>query len=393
MAHPTQQVNPEIFDSALWQWIEQNRENNLEELRLKYGLKEPFFSAIAQLHARKKYAAKFKGLPSSWIFPTGQALEQSSSVATAKFKGELLSTPNFVDLCAGMGIDTWAMENRSATKRGLAFELNKSVARLLEANLEKTHVIQDQARLDLIDEWIKTEGISKEDLTIYLDPDRRAQGKRSFGIADCTPNLIALQEELLARSSKVISKHSPMLDLESINELSGVQQMFIIQSKGECKEVIVLQQANHKGEWPMVLVDVDTQTRLIFGERSTQERLPRSAAFKQYLVQPSAGLGKSLRHEELAREMNWTPTIYGNLYTCDKPSEPSPFYRVYRIKEESQPYKFKQKIEKAAIECIGFPESVAVVRKKLKAKEGNTSKVFALKADRKKCMILTERIC
>lgn len=364
----------------------------MEQLRLKYGLKEPYFSAIAQLHARKKYAAKFEDLPSSWIFPTGLALEQSSSVATATFKGELLSTPYFVDLCAGMGIDTWALENKSSTKQGLAFELNEGVARLLETNLEKTRVVQNEARLDLIDEWVKTQKISKEDLTIYLDPDRRAQGKRSFGIADCTPNLIVLQEELLERSSRVISKHSPMLDLESIKELSNVQHVFIIQSNGECKEVVVVQQANHTEELTMALVDVDTQTRILFGENSTKDRLPLSAAFKEYLIQPSAGLGKSLRHEELAKEMDWTPTIYGNLYTSDKRSEPSPFYRVYKVVEESQPYKFKSKIEQAAIECIGFPESVVQVRKKLKAKEGNASKVFALKADRKKSMILTERI-
>lgn len=392
MAHPIQQVDPDVFDPELWRWIEQQSHGNLVELRLKYGLQEPYFSAIAQLHAQKKYGDKFSGLPKNWVYPTGQALEQSSSVATATFKSQLLQTPFFVDLCAGMGVDTWALENKSTTKKGLAFELDPGVAKLLETNLLKTTVIQGEASLPQIDRWTKSLDLPKELLTIYLDPDRRVHGKRSFGIADCIPNLMELQQELLARCSRVISKHSPMLDLQSIHDLSNVSVVYIVQSKAECKEVIVVQDDNFTGIWSMILVDVDSQSELVLSGKITGQRLQSSSDFKKYLIQPSAGLGKSLRHEELAKELDWTRTIYGNLYTSEEPSEPSPFYRVYQIKEICQPYKFAEKIEHAAIECIGFPQSVAEVRKKLKAKESSSIKVFALKADRKKCMILTERI-
>ena len=123
MAHPTQQVNPEVLDQEARTWIaaQHSSVQSVDALRLKHGLQEPYFSSIAQIAAKVKYAKKFDGLPSHWIFPVGHALEQSSSVITARYKAKLMDSPHFIDACAGMGVDTGAFEQRDEAMSGLCF--------------------------------------------------------------------------------------------------------------------------------------------------------------------------------------------------------------------------------------------------------------------------------
>ena len=114
MGHPKQQVDPEDFklkEADLW--LSANAHSSVADLRLKYGLSRPYFSWITRLEAQHKYAKKFpKLLQTEWVFPAGQATEQSSSERTAEYKASLVSSPYTVDLCAGMGIDSWALTNR-----------------------------------------------------------------------------------------------------------------------------------------------------------------------------------------------------------------------------------------------------------------------------------------
>lgn len=392
MAHPQRQVNPKVIDAAAKEWIavQQHTTSAVDALRLKYGLKEPYYSCIAQIAAKIKYQKKFDGLPSEWVFPTGQALEQSSSVATAKYKSSLLDTAYFVDLCAGMGIDTWAFEALSTTKSGLCFEVNAAVARLLEHNLSKTKVQQSEAELSQIDDWMRLNSIESNALTIYLDPDRRAGGKRTFGISEGTPNLLELQSELLQRSRCVIAKHSPMLDLESSRDLQHLSEVVIVQLRGECKEILTIQERSYQGQTTIKVIELDTNEVLEFQENFAD--VPVSADWNQFLIQPAAALSKSGAHHRLAAAQNWKATAFGNLYTSAVAPKASSHYRVYKVIEECAPYKFKTTLTKAAIECIGFPETVDAVRKKLKVKEGSTQKVFALRSGRKKSMILCQRV-
>ena len=48
---------------------------------------------------------------------------------------------------------------------------------------------------------------------IYIDPARRdTKGARTYAISDCTPDVLALEDELLDKSEWVLLKLSPMLD-------------------------------------------------------------------------------------------------------------------------------------------------------------------------------------
>ena len=384
--HPKQQVNPHCLGEEQWQWIQKHQNDNTTKLRLKFGLNDPYFSAIAQIEARQKRRKKFETLYERWVFPNGLALEQSSSTAAAQYKNSHVHTPYTIDLCAGLGIDTWAMSSRQDSAAHLCFEQNEDLAILLRHNLPNITVLSKPADLEDIDHWVSERGITKRELTIYLDPDRRVRDNRTYSMSEGTPNLLEIQHELLNRACHVMAKHSPMVDLNSTTELIGLTSIVVVQFQGECKEVLTLQSSLSQSKSSVQVIDIDSG-RSYSGELGIKE-IATTEHFLNYIVQPSAGLSKSTLHIELAKELGLEKTIYGHLYTCENEPIYSPFYKIFRIEEISKPYQLKHKPSYAAIECIGFPESAIQVRKKLKLKEGRENKVFALQIGKTKLMVL-----
>lgn len=84
---------------------------------------------------------------------------------------------------------------------------------------------------------------------IYLDPARRdAHGGRTYAIADCTPDVLALKDRLLAVSTHVMVKLSPMLDWrKTVADFNGsVGEVHIVSTGNECKELLlVLDRGSH----------------------------------------------------------------------------------------------------------------------------------------------------
>ena len=81
---------------------------------------------------------------------------------------------------------------------------------------------------------------------IYLDPARRDDhGGRTYGIADCTPNVLELRDTLLATADYVLLKLSPMLDWrKAVSDLGEdyVSEVHIVSVRNECKELLIILQ-------------------------------------------------------------------------------------------------------------------------------------------------------
>lgn len=364
-----------LYSQDFWLWVDAHLDKNTNELRLKFGNKEPYSSAIAQIEARKKYRSKFIGLPKHWIYPTGIPLEQSSSAATAALKSNLFTTTFSADLCAGMGIDSHAILKRNGAKGHLCFEQNKALAELLEINLPQAQVIAEPFHLQALDQWIKDHGIESTDLTVYLDPDRRANHSRTYNISDGTPDLAGLQGDLIQRCKRVVAKHSPMLDIDSLmNQLDHITEIHIVQHQGECKELLSIQEKVHIG--PALIQLTDTSNQII---RFQEDMLPEpmvTSELDNYLIQPSAGLNKSQLHQYLGLQLGWKKWLNTPLYTAKKPPVQSPFYKVFEISKTYQSIKKANISGPAAIECFGTKITVEQVRKQFKIKEGRNRKWF-----------------
>lgn len=397
MAQPQQQVHPEDFsDSAAWAWIADHEGTSLADLRLKHGLERPYYSWISQLEAKRKYARKFGPLfEKQWLFPTGVPLEQSSSYATAWFKATLVTTPYSIDLCAGLGVDSYAFSQRPELQHHWANELNPDLAQLLGHNLPTTKVSSAPAEelFDAIEAWKQAHGIAPSALTLYVDPDRRASGNKAHSLEHTVPHLPSLQGQWLECAQTLVSKHSPMASLEELKQLQDCAAIYVVEFQGECKELLCVQRKNWDANASIhtVVIVEESQVRLF-----TSSPMALAAAHTDqiltYLVQPGPALSKSGGHEELLGGMGAKKLVTGNMYTSEHMPAPNELYERYEVIEIAKPYKIQTPVHRAAIERIGFPEHPDLIRKKLKVKEGREMKIFAMKLGTQKQMILARRL-
>jgi len=387
LTHEDAQSNPKALGPEQWLWVEQHLGQDTQKLRLKYGTEEPYNTAIAQIEARSKYSGKFGSLCNTkWIFPKGLALEQSSSEATAKWKSTLFTTAYSADLCAGMGVDSALISNRTASKGHLCFEKNESLAHLLQHNLPEANIQQGEFSHEDLKKWIESHALAAKDLTIYLDPDRRAGSQREFKLEHCTPNLVEEQHELLEVAHTIVAKHSPMVDLDHLaTTLKALSEIWVVQYRGECKEIVSIQRNLGR---TLKINAIDISSGETYSGESRNSTNLSYGPLDRFIIQPSPGLNKSSLHEKMAHEQEWTKLPFGHLYTAQNAPSPNPFYKVYEVLETFDSLKKISINEGAAVECIGSKITVAELRKRLKIKEGRDRKLFYLQNGRTKVIVI-----
>ena len=191
------------------------------------------------------------------LFPPHLSMEQCSSESAAKYKGEVVrrwltrlpsqqppsgdmaSPTTLVDLTGGLGVDH--SEMAPLFQRSFFVERQPALCELARHNfplfgLRHTEVVDGDAE-DCLDMMPKAD-------VVFLDPARRDNhGGRTWGIADCTPNILPMLRRLLDRSGMVMVKLSPMLDWhQAVRELEAaggsVAEVHIVDMDGECKELL-----------------------------------------------------------------------------------------------------------------------------------------------------------
>ena len=77
---------------------------------------------------------------------------------------------------------------------------------------------------------------------VFIDPARRDDhGGRTYGIADCTPNVLEVMDELMLKTNMLLLKLSPMLDWrKAVRDLGGASEVHIVSVDNECKELLIM---------------------------------------------------------------------------------------------------------------------------------------------------------
>ncbi|MEJ0054643.1 MAG: hypothetical protein WDN75_02765 [Bacteroidota bacterium] len=92
---------------------------------------------------------------------------------------------------------------------------------------------------------------------IYIDPSRRKESHKVYKLADCKPNVVELQTELLQKAEYVLIKTSPLLDIQQgCREVQNVSQVIVVAVENECKELLFLLQqtfpaSQPSGQWSL----------------------------------------------------------------------------------------------------------------------------------------------
>jgi hypothetical protein len=234
---------------------------------------------------------------------------------------------------------------------------------------------------------------------LFLDPARRnEQGGKTVLISDCTPDVLALEEELLEKADTVVIKLSPMLDwhraVDELNRLGNVvREVHIVSVRNECKELLLVLQrtkdetddktATEKALQVFCVNDNNIVSYSLDEALSVSQRL-LSAAPKagQYLYEPNASLMKAgcfalltVRYPLSALSLN------SHLFVSDEAIDDFPG-RKFEITAVSSFNKKELRrslsgIDKANLAVRNFPMSVADLRKRLKIKEGGDVYLFA----------------
>lgn len=314
------------------------------------------------------------------LFPAHLSIEQCSSEAAARYKAGLLEGQTFADLTGGLGIDTYYISQH--------FQQADYVERQSE--------LCDLARHNfaVLDADVKVWNETAEDYLkrceskdcIFIDPARRDEhGRKTVSIADCTPDVAALQDSLLQKAKCVMIKLSPMLDIsKALEELRHVKEVHAVAVASECKELDVVLERDYQGEVHFVCVNLMTnQPVLRFTQEEERQCQGKIAdGVSHYLYEPHPALMKAGCFKLLTERYHvFKLHKNSNLYTSERLVSGFPG-RIFEV-EGYAPYNKKVKqtllsdVEKASIAVRNFPLSVAELRKILKIGDGDETYLFA----------------
>ena len=370
------------INQATLDFIQQHRTDDVRRLALQ-GVKHPEVDitfALEQIAGWQKARTK---LP-SWaardgiIYPSHLSMEQCSSEATAIYKARIAGKGRrFVDLTAGFGVD--AAFIAKGFQQAVTIEQQEKLCAITSENYKVLGLDQVEVHCGNGVEYLHT--MEYADL-IFIDPARRDEhGGRTYGIADCTPNVLELREELLAKADRVMIKLSPMLDCrKAVEDLKAVCEVHIISVDNECKELLLILSNEAK---PLQVFCVNDGQIFTFIPASTPSfSLPALPSSFQYLYVPNASIMKAGCFGELTERFHIAPLDKNShLFVSDREVPDFPG-RCFVIEKMTSMNKRELKealtdIRQANIAVRNFPLSVAVLRKRLKLQDGGDTYIFA----------------
>lgn len=392
----------------------------------------------------KKKVPEWSGIP-GLEFPTRLSTEQCSSSVTARYKAELASAvfqlrtdrpargivtggafpqrsedggfqrrpdnasagkPVICDLTGGLGVDCWAFSSIACHVHHN--EMDQALSSAVRHNFKALGITNASfSNIEVspgsVYEVIAACG-NQADI-IFLDPARRSgTGKKVFLLEDCSPDILALKDELLEAAPDIMVKLSPMADISMICKRLGteVREVHVVGADGECKELLVWMQRNWSNGCTIVCEDL----------RFTQEEESSAApAFVQdaqamleagYLFEPSPAVLKAGCFNLICSRLGLSKLgRFTHLYSTAAPCEGLKTYgKVFSIKEilpfDGRNIKAAGKAyPRCEVTSRNLPISSEELKKKMAVTSGGDIHIFACSASflsgEKRVMLVTSR--
>lgn len=333
--------------------------------------------AVGQLTARQKGLKKIPEWANnlSLFFPVNLSVEQASSEETARFKTELVKGTSMIDLTGGFGIDTFYL---GANFKSVNYcERDEDLVDIFRYNMDvlgMSHVKTFHGDgLEILGRFPEPFDL------IYVDPARRGEhNQKLFKLADCEPDVVANWDLMKSKGKNILVKVSPMLDLkQAINELTEVQQIWVLSVKNEVKELLLLwQEEQGLSEAQIHCVDLGTAGRQDFDFTLAKEQEASStfSEVKSYIIEPMASIMKAGAFKLFGQQFG-LDKLHPNshLYTSDNYSEDIPGRVFEVIREFKQPKKeLKSTFPSGKVNVISrnFALSAEEIKRKFKLKDG-----------------------
>ncbi len=379
-----------LINEKTWDFIRQHADDDVRKLALQ-GVKNAEVDlqmALQQIAGRQTARRK---LP-SWaevdgiVYPPHLNMEQCSSEQTARYKAQIVNGQSvngqLVDLTGGFGVDFYWISQGFQHRSYI--EQNEQLCAISSQNFGQLGLDCSICCCDAVS-YLTT--MPHVDL-IYMDPARRNEhGGRTYGIEDCTPNVLELQPLLMEKADRVLLKLSPMLDWrKAVEDLKYVNEVHIVSVDNECKELLLLLDKVHT-DLRVVCVNFNKDGEQLFeaSERnglSLGEKRRFAIGETAFLYEPNASIMKAGCFEEVeqrfpVQQISQNSHLFlSSVEIEDFPGRKFQILSVSSMNKQELRIALKD-IERANISVRNFPLSVDQLRKKLKLKDGGYVYIFA----------------
>jgi 16S rRNA G966 N2-methylase RsmD len=384
------------METKLEEFIREHRNDDVRQLALQ-AARYPNIDMQQALQQIAGWQTACTKLP-EWaatdgiVYPPRLSMEQCSSEATAKYKAKVLdpSPSTVIDLTGGFGVDFSYMAR--GFQKAVYVERQPHLCEAARHNfqllgLENTEVVCGDGV-----EYLKnlpSPFHPPSPRTIFLDPARRDEnGKKTYAISDCTPDVVALKDLLLEKAGRVMIKLSPMLDWhKAVDDLGEVVEVHIVSVDNECKELLLVLAKNPAAPLRVVCANIkhDTETELFEffpSNDSLSNSLFPALRERDFLYEPNASIMKAGCFAEVAHRFGVQPTGSNSHLFLSPQFIPDFPGRKFQIEQVTSMNKKELKhviggLTKANITVRNFPLSVAELRKRLKLADGGDTYIFA----------------
>ena len=397
-----------LINEKTWGFVRQHANDDVRKLALQ-GTKDAevdLQTALQQIAGRQTARKK---LP-SWaevegvIYPPHLNMEQCSSEQTARYKVKIAGEgESMVDLTGGLGVDFYWMSQGFSQRTYV--EQNELLCAIAQENFRRLGRSCCVCCCDTATYLTEMPHVS----LAFLDPARRNEhGGRTYGIEDCTPNVLELLPLLVQKADRILLKLSPMLDwrkavsdLEnaSPNGVFKVAEVHIVSVDNECKELLLLLDKEQTDGLRVVCVNGASSFTFLpsVGMFSSQagnnlfpvwEYLTDSdlADSPLNLYEPNASIMKAGCFAELEAQYPVQQiSVNSHLFLSsdeinDFPGRKFKILSISSMNKQEIKKKFSESLgpmESANIAVRNFPMSAEQLRKKLKLKDGGDTYIFA----------------
>jgi hypothetical protein len=377
-------------------FIRQHENDDVRRLALQ-GTKDPEVDLMVALQQIAGRQTARKKLP-SWaavdgvFYPPHLNMEQCSSEQTARYKASLLrGGQRYVDLTGGFGVDFYWMSQ--GFQHRFYIERDEALCAIAEHNFRLLGLPCSVCCCNTATYLTEMEHAD----VVFLDPARRDEkGARTFGIEDCTPNVLELLPLLRMKADTIVLKLSPMLDWrKAVSDLQCVSEVHIVSVDNECKELLLILKNETCENLRLVCMNNDSVFEIVRPLRTASplptdhkfapyglKMPPSDADASLYLYEPNASIMKAGCFEALEERFP-VSQVSPNSHLFLSADEIRHFPgRAFQILATSSMNKKELKpalatISQANIAVRNFPLTAQQLRQKLKLRDGGDVYIFA----------------
>ena len=331
-------------------------------------------------------------------YPNKSNLEQCSSELTARFKSDFIrgiaaqsGDQTVIDLTAGFGVDSFFLSR--IFKHVIHVEPDAKLIKLAQEN----HIRLGAVNIKYVQ---TTAEVFLHDFTgpadwVYVDPSRKALGKKVVKLSDCEPDVIQLLHTIWSKTSQILIKTAPLLDIkEGLRQLPNAARVFVTSVGNECREVLFQLQKDFVHEPDIICVNIQAQQeeRFTFQLQAEVAAVSSFSEPQEFLYEPNASILKAGAFKKVGEVFGLLKlAVNTHLYTSNKSLTGFPG-RVFKILGDLSEQASFLPDNKANIISRNHPLGPDEIKKKYKLKDGGERYVIACSSTKKKHLLVAERM-